>query len=81
MLRWTRRGDLPAIRLPGGAIRYRHDELEAWLAASGDAGTRSASYHDRRRPGRTLLAGDYGVGVAGLTTTPRTAAAPEDEEH
>jgi excisionase family DNA binding protein len=33
VLRWTRRGDLPAIRLPGGAIRYREDELDAWLAA------------------------------------------------
>jgi excisionase family DNA binding protein len=32
MLRWVRRGELPAIRLPGGAIRFREDELEAWLA-------------------------------------------------
>jgi len=31
VLRWTRRGELPAIRLPGGAIRYREDELEGWL--------------------------------------------------
>ena len=31
ILRWTRRGQLPAIRLPGGAIRFREDELEAWL--------------------------------------------------
>ena len=31
-LRWTRR-DLPAIRLPGGAIRYHEDDLEAWLVA------------------------------------------------
>jgi excisionase family DNA binding protein len=33
VLRWTRRGELPAIRLPGGAIRYREADLEAWLAA------------------------------------------------
>ena len=33
VLRWTRRGDLPAIRLPGGAIRYREDDLDGWLAA------------------------------------------------
>ena len=33
VLRWTRRGDLPAIRLPGGAIRYQAQELDAWLAA------------------------------------------------
>jgi excisionase family DNA binding protein len=32
VLRWTRRGDLPAIRLPGGAIRYRADSLEEWLS-------------------------------------------------
>lgn len=33
VLRWTRRGELPAIRLPGGAIRYREADLEEWLAA------------------------------------------------
>ncbi len=32
VLRWTRRGDLPALRLPGGAIRYRQHDLDAWLA-------------------------------------------------
>jgi excisionase family DNA binding protein len=31
VLRWTRRGELPAIRLPGGAVRYREDELDGWL--------------------------------------------------
>jgi excisionase family DNA binding protein len=33
ILRWTRRGDLPAIRLPGGALRYRGPDLDGWLAA------------------------------------------------
>jgi len=32
VLRWTRRGDLPALRLPGGAIRYRETDLDNWLA-------------------------------------------------
>jgi excisionase family DNA binding protein len=32
VLRWTRRGDLPAIKLPGGSIRYASDTLERWLA-------------------------------------------------
>jgi excisionase family DNA binding protein len=32
VLRWARRGELPAIRLPGGALRFRVDELDAWLA-------------------------------------------------
>jgi excisionase family DNA binding protein len=38
VLRWTRRGDLPAIRLPGGAIRFREDELDEWLMARATAG-------------------------------------------
>lgn len=32
VLRWTRTGAVPAIKLPGGAIRFRADELEGWLA-------------------------------------------------
>jgi excisionase family DNA binding protein len=32
VLRWSRRGTLPGIRLPSGALRYRADALEAWLA-------------------------------------------------
>jgi excisionase family DNA binding protein len=31
VLRWTRRGELPGFRLPGGALRFREDELEDWL--------------------------------------------------
>ena len=30
VLVWVRRGELPAIRL-GRAIRFREDELDAWL--------------------------------------------------
>ena len=33
VLRRTRRGELPAVRLPGGAIRFREDDLERWLTA------------------------------------------------
>ena len=32
VLRYVRRGELPAIRLPGGAIRFQPDDLDAWLA-------------------------------------------------
>ena len=32
VLRWTRRGTLPGFRLPGGALRYRAADLEAWLS-------------------------------------------------
>jgi excisionase family DNA binding protein len=38
VLRWTRRGELPAIKLPGGAIRYRPDILERWLDEHETAG-------------------------------------------
>ena len=33
VLRWVRRGDVPAIKLPGGAIRFAADEFDAWLKA------------------------------------------------
>ncbi len=32
VLRWTQRGELPGLRLPSGALRYREQELEAWLS-------------------------------------------------
>jgi excisionase family DNA binding protein len=32
VLRWTRQNQLPAVRLPSGAIRYREVELDEWLA-------------------------------------------------
>jgi excisionase family DNA binding protein len=32
VLRWVRDGKLPAFRLPGGAIRFRQDDLDRWLA-------------------------------------------------
>jgi excisionase family DNA binding protein len=38
VLRWTRRREVPAVRLPGGAIRYRPDELDQWLMARATAG-------------------------------------------
>jgi excisionase family DNA binding protein len=31
VLRWTRRGELPAVRLPGGAIRYREPDIDEWI--------------------------------------------------
>lgn len=40
VLRWTRRGELPAFRLPGGAIRYREVALEDWLLARSTTASR-----------------------------------------
>jgi excisionase family DNA binding protein len=53
VLRWTRRGDLPAIRLPGGAIRFREDELDGWLTgrATPGRGVVSATPPSIARPG------------------------------
>jgi excisionase family DNA binding protein len=31
VLRWSRCGSLPSFCLPGGAIRFRQDDLDAWL--------------------------------------------------
>lgn len=31
VLRWARRGDIPAIKLPGGGIRFDENEVERWL--------------------------------------------------
>ncbi|MBV9166215.1 MAG: helix-turn-helix domain-containing protein [Solirubrobacterales bacterium] len=31
VLRWVRRGTLPAIRLPSGQLRFREDALDRWL--------------------------------------------------
>ena len=32
VLRWARRGVLPAVRLPGGAVRFRPETLDEWIA-------------------------------------------------
>ena len=53
-LRWVRSGKLPAIRLPSGAIRFREDELEAWLADRATLGRGSATHPAERRPAFTL---------------------------
>jgi len=38
VLRWVRRGELPAVRLPGGAIRIGETQLEQWLAGRATSG-------------------------------------------
>jgi len=54
VLRWTRRGDLPAIRLPGGAIRYREAELDSWIEGRATSARGSVSSPTGRRPAGTL---------------------------
>jgi excisionase family DNA binding protein len=78
VLRWTRRGDLPGFRLPGGAIRYRAAVLDGWL----DAHATGAA--DREvLPTRTNRA--HGGAYAGLSsevlpTPPPDAATTEEDD-
>jgi excisionase family DNA binding protein len=66
ILRWTRRGELPAIRLPGGAIRYREDDLDGWL-------------EERATPGRGVRTTTPGAALRG-TVQSVTRTTTEDEE-
>ncbi len=43
VLCWVRRGDLPALRLPGGAIRFRPEELEGWISGRSTLGQESST--------------------------------------
>jgi excisionase family DNA binding protein len=54
VLRWTRRGELPAIRLPGGAIRYREPELAEWLAERATPRRGVPTTTTGAAPGRTV---------------------------
>jgi excisionase family DNA binding protein len=31
VLRWVRTGNIPALRLPSGQIRFRENEIDRWL--------------------------------------------------
>jgi excisionase family DNA binding protein len=74
MLRWTRRGDLPAVRLPSGGIRYRPDELAGWLDSR-------ATATPSREVSATPLdaAGDH-ASVESSATPAATAATTEKED-
>jgi excisionase family DNA binding protein len=78
VLRWTRRGQLPAFRLPGGALRYRAEALEQWLGehATTDAVNREASTtrHRARRDGA------YGTLESDSSTTLPLRAATTEED-
>jgi excisionase family DNA binding protein len=55
VLRWTRHGDIPAIRLPSGQIRYSVEQLDQWMLerATTERGVRTttpAAAHVRTLP-------------------------------
>jgi excisionase family DNA binding protein len=38
LLRWTRAGRVPAVKLPSGAVRYIPEQIDAWVEAHAMAG-------------------------------------------
>lgn len=68
ILRWTRRGEFAAvaIRLPGGAIRYREERFEVWL-------------EERATPTRSLPTTTPSAAQVG-TVQSLTPTTTEDEE-
>jgi excisionase family DNA binding protein len=54
VLRWTRRCEVPAIRLPGGAIRFRQDQLDRWLTERATPVRGVVDHPAGRRPAGTV---------------------------
>lgn len=83
LLRWTRAGKVPALRLPGGAIRYRPEAIESWLegraTSAGAVVEESPDTPDHARRG-----GGYpGALLCELPDTrpPLEAATNEEDDH
>ena len=64
VLRWVRNQTMPAIKLPGGAIRYRNDVIDEWLTERATPRRGSVSHPAETPPGCRLA----------------VSATPEDEE-
>ena len=82
VLRWTRARTLPAHRLPGGQLRYRQAELDAWLEARAtSAGTATEELSDTQA-GRARSRAGYpeAVPFGGSDTRPPEVAAPTEED-
>jgi excisionase family DNA binding protein len=77
ILRWTRRGVLPAFRLPGGAIRYRQTELDAWIETHATGATGRGG--DTRHDGRAQRGGYARLSSIATPATPRDVATTEED--
>jgi excisionase family DNA binding protein len=55
VLRWRRRGELAAIRLPSGAIRFRESEIEALLEEWATPGRGSVAHPAETPPSGRLV--------------------------
>lgn len=67
ILRWQRRGQLPGVRLPSGALRFAEDAIAQWLAA-------------RTTPARGVVPTTPDTGAAERRLTSVGPTTPEDEE-
>jgi excisionase family DNA binding protein len=50
VLRYVRAGTLPAFRLPGGALRFREDAIDAWLEERATSSRGVVTHPAERRP-------------------------------
>lgn len=80
VLRWTRNGELPAVRLPGtarGRLRYRPDDVEAWIEGRLEGAAPREGVTQSRRP-RPL--GGYAPLPSPASPSPPLSAATTEEE-
>jgi excisionase family DNA binding protein len=75
ILRWVRRGELTAIRLPGGALRFQSDALDAWMIERATPRLGGATQPDGAAPGEPYPAG---VPSAVQPNRPRVSSATDD---
>jgi excisionase family DNA binding protein len=75
LLRWTRDGKVPGVKLPSGAVRYVPEQIDRWLAERSMAGDITEEVSPTpiatRRPEVSLVLSP---------TPPRTLAVPTEED-
>lgn len=77
LLRWTRAGQVPAVKLPGGAIRYRPEQIEHWIAERSTARVDGAA--EEVSP-TSSAAHRRAVSSSSSPTAPQSAATTEEQD-
>lgn len=79
LLRWTRAGKVPHVKLPSGAVRYRPDAIAAWLDESEQG---AAGGQELTTTGAEPRPSEAYVRLSSIPTTTRPPdAADEQEDH
>jgi excisionase family DNA binding protein len=76
LLRWTRAGQVPAIKLPSGAVRCRPEAIDQWLVGCAMAGDATEEVSPAPNATRQLE-----VSLVASPVPPRPVAAPTEESH